>query len=256
MPVVDLAGKVAVVTGGGKGVGRLLAGELVTAGVSVAIVGRNEAVLKSTAAELSSQGPAVLPLVADVSNSTVVETVRMARDSLGSIDILVNNAGVTSLGEIAAIDPDDWWHAFEVHVKAPMVWSQAVLPEMIQRGSGRIINVTSTAAVWTVPGASAYIASKAALSGFTRVLDAEVRSKGVLAFAYAPRLKSDMTEHIASSPVVPPAFREALAAVTEEELARRRQRSIDLFKRIISGDLDEYAGQHLESEDPPTSTRQ
>ncbi len=249
---LDLAGKVAIVTGGAKGVGRLLANELSSAGAAVAIVGRNEARLRVAATDLSSNGSTVIPILADVTDRAAPAAVSgSVREQLGPIDILVNNAGTPNLGLIETIDPEFWWQAFEVHVKAPMIWCQAALPEMIQRGTGRIVNVTSTAAVWTIPGASAYIASKAALSSFTRVLDAEVRPKGILAFAYAPRLKSDMTDHIGASSIIPAAFRAALAAVTDEELGGRRQRSIDLFRRIIAGELDHHAGSHLETESPP-----
>lgn len=249
---LELAGNVAIVTGGAKGVGRLLADELSSAGAAVAIVGRNEARLRVAAKDLSSNGSTVVPFVADVTDRVASVAVSASvREQLGPIDILVNNAGIPNLGLIETVDPEFWWQAFEVHVKAPMMWCQAVLPEMIQRGSGRIVNVTSTAAVWTVPGGSAYIASKAALSSFTRVLDAEVRPKGILAFAYAPRLRSDMTDHIEASSIMPAAFRVAAAAVTDEEVEGRRQRSIDLFRRIIAGGLDHHAGAHLETESPP-----
>lgn len=251
---MNLTGKAAIVTGGGKGVGRLIAQELASAGSSVAIIGRNGPVLRSTATDLtSSTGSNVLPIVADVTNGQDMrEAIRTIRDKFTSIDILVNNAGTPSLGLIGDVNPDFWWQAFEVHVRAPMMWCQAILPEMLSRGAGRIVNVTSTAANWTIPGGSAYIASKAALSSFTRVLDVEVRSKGVFVFAFAPRMKSDMTDHIGSSPIMPPAFRAAAAARTEEELSLQRNRSIDLFRRIISGELDAHAGEQLESEDPPT----
>jgi NADP-dependent 3-hydroxy acid dehydrogenase YdfG len=248
-----LTGKVAVVTGGGKGVGRLLVEQLASAGASVAIVGRHEDTLEQTAAALRAGGATVLPLVADVTEpGTATEVLIRVQQELGPLDILVNNAGVANVGTVEAIDADFWWQAFEINVRAPMQWCQAALPTMIGRGSGRIVNVSSTAATWTIPGGSAYIASKAAVSRFTSVLDAEVRAKGILVFAYAPRLKTEMTDGIQASPVMPEAFRTAAKAVPETELEARRQRSIDLFRRIVSGSLDHHAGEHLETETPPT----
>lgn len=249
---IDLSGRVAVVTGGGKGVGKLFAGELVAAGAKVAIVGRTSATLAATAEELRSAGGTVATAVADVADRVASRAAIAAiNEQLGPIDLLVNNAGVAGLGRVADIDLDTWWHAFEINLKATMAWCQDVLPQMVERGGGRIVNVTSSAAHWTVPGGSAYIASKAGVSAFTRVLDAEVRRKGVLTFAIAPHLKSDMTDEIQRSPAIPEAFRAAAATTTATQLDERRQRTVALFRRIIAGHLDEHAGQHLETESPP-----
>lgn len=252
MGTLALTGKVAVVTGGAKGVGRLIAEEAAAAGAAVAIVGRNAENLEATASSLRSAGATALPLVADVcdraASAAALDTVTQL---LGPVDLLVNNAGIANLGRIVDVDLDFWWQAFEVHLKATMAWCQLVLPQMIERGSGRIVNMTSTAAEWTIPGGSAYTASKAGLSAFTRVLNAEVRSKGVLAFAIAPRLRSDMTDHIQASPVMSNAFRAAAAQQTDAQLERQRQRTIALVRRVITGELDDHAGEHLETEAPP-----
>ncbi|MGD9754600.1 MAG: SDR family NAD(P)-dependent oxidoreductase [Acidimicrobiia bacterium] len=249
---IDLSGRVAVVTGGGKGVGRLFAEELVAAGAKVALVGRTAATLAATAGDLQHGGATVTTAVADVTDRIASRAAIAAiNEQFGPIDLLVNNAGVAGLGRITEIDLDTWWHAFEINLKATMAWCQDVVPQMIERGGGRIINVTSSAANWTVPGGSAYIASKAGVSAFTRVLDAELRPKGVLTFAIAPRLRSDMTDEIQTSPAIPEAFRAAASKTTQEELDGRRERTAALIRRIIAGELDEHAGQHLETESPP-----
>lgn len=249
----NLSGQVAVVTGGAKGVGRLFAEELVRAGAGVAIVGRNAVGLESAAQELRRNGGTVLPLVADVTDRAASRAaLTTVQGALGPIDLLVNNAGVANLGRVSDVDPDFWWEAFEINLKAMMQWCQDVLPSMTGRGSGRIVNVTSSAAQWTVAGGSAYIASKAGVSGFTRVLNAELRKSGVLAFAIAPHLKTDMTDLIQSSPAIPAGFRAAAQAVTEGELQARRRNTVALFRRIIAGELDHHAGEHLETEAPPS----
>ena len=252
MSTVDLRGKVAVVTGGAKGVGRMITEELVAAGASVVVVGRDANALADVAT-LSGDTTKVIAIGADVgdasSPSKVFDTTRA---SLGPVDILVNNAGVANLGPIDSIDPDLWWAAFELNVRAPMRWTQAVLPEMIKRGSGMIINVSSTAVVWAIPGGSAYSASKAALSKMTQVLDTEVRAQGLRVFAYAPLLDTEMARHIGSSPVMSDTFRRRSQANMLQNAQHYRQRSITLLRRILWGDLDHLAGQHLESETPPS----
>lgn len=249
---LDLGGQVAVVTGGGTGVGRLLAEQLALAGAAVAIVGRTEATLLAVAAALCGDGATVLPVVADVCDDGASDAaLATVRRELGPVDLLVNNAGIAALGAVTTVDPARWWEAFELHVQAPMRWCRAVVPEMVGRGGGRIVNVSSTAAVSTIPGASAYVASKAAVSAFTRVLQAEQRRTGVRVFAFAPRLETDMTAQIASSPDMPASWRDAAAAVPAKVHARQRERTIALFRRIVSGALDDHAGEHLESEQPP-----
>lgn len=249
----DLSGQVAVITGGAKGVGRLFAEQLVQAGAAVAIVGRNRALLDATAEDLRHGGATVVPFVADVTDRAASRgAIAAVHDVLGPIDVLVNNAGVANLGRVIDVDLDFWWQAFEIHVKATMAWCQDVLPQMIERRSGRIINVTSTAAVWTIPGGSAYTASKAGLSAFTRVLNAELHGTGVLAFAIAPRLRSDMTDHIQASPAVPSGFRAAASQQTDEQREAQRRNTVALFRRIVAGALDDHAGEHLESESPPS----
>lgn len=242
----------AVVTGGSRGVGRLLAEELVAANAAVTIVGRDADRLAATASALQSTGGDVRHLVADVLDPDgIASAIALTRQELGPIDILVNNAGVVNIGPVESVDPEFWWQAFEINVQGAMRWCQAVLPEMLERASGQIVNVTSTAAVWTIPGGSAYTASKAALSAFTRVLNAETSRRGVRAYAYAPRLETDMTAHIGQSPLLPKALRDSWQSMTAGEREGQRARSIDLFHRIVSGDLEKHAGEQLESETPP-----
>lgn len=150
-----------------------------------------------------------------------------------------------AFGLVEDADPDEWWSGVAVNLRAPMEWCHHVLPEMVERGRGRIINVTSAAAVITITSGSAYCASKAALSAFTRVLNAEVRSKGVLAFACSPHLQTDMTDFVQASPLVPRSFRQPVPPQIRDA---QRQRTADLFRRVLAGELDHHAGEHLDSE--------
>ena len=124
-----LTGQVAVVTGAAKGVGRLCAEELTSAGAAVALVGRTAAEIESAANVLRRGGATVVAVVADVRDSEAsAAAIDTTRRELGAIDILVNNAGVLEPGRITDVKLDSWWNAFEVHVKSTMAWCQAVLP--------------------------------------------------------------------------------------------------------------------------------
>jgi len=222
------------------------------AGADIAVVGRTRPALEQTAQELAEVGVRVLVHAIDVALPGAAEKViRSAEAELGPVDILVNNAGVLCLGAIETVNSDYWWHAFEVNLRAPMRWTQEVLTGMISRGRGLIINVSSAAANWTVPNASAYCASKAALTRMTAILDAEVRSRGVLSFAFSPRAATDMTEELGTSSDFTEQQRQMFKSASAVDVDGKLSRTVDLFRRVVSGELDHLSGRHLESEEPP-----
>ena len=169
----QLDGKVSLVTGGGRGLGRAFAEALAQAGSSVAVTARSEDQLAETVKLIESAGGRALAIAGDVSNPQSVEqAVTATEQQLGSVDILVNNAGIT--GEIKEdwlTDPDEWWHVLEINLHGSYMFTRRALPGMIERGRGRIINISSDAAFGDLPHIGPYTVSKAALSQYSNILD-------------------------------------------------------------------------------------
>jgi NAD(P)-dependent dehydrogenase (short-subunit alcohol dehydrogenase family) len=166
------AGRVALVTGGGRGIGAATARLLARQGAAVALAARTEDEVVSVAAEISSRGGRALPIVMDVTDEdSVASGFEKARGELGPVTILVNNAGTPGVPlPVAAMDPAGWRHVFEVNVTGPFLCARESLPQMAARNWGRVVNVSSAAARHPVAGMAAYSASKAALDQLTRVL--------------------------------------------------------------------------------------
>jgi 3-hydroxybutyrate dehydrogenase len=178
-----LAGKHALVTGGGRGIGRAIAAVLAGAGATVTVVGRSEAALRATVAAGAAAGCAV----ADVTDvAEIRRQVTAAEAARGAIAILVNNAGSVQSGAFVKTDPSLFQAMWDVHVMGAVYATQAVLPGMIERGFGRIVNVASTSGLRGYPYVSAYCAAKHALVGLTRALAAETAKHGVTVNAVCP----------------------------------------------------------------------
>jgi 3-hydroxybutyrate dehydrogenase len=180
---MTLAGKHALVTGGGRGIGRAVAAALAGAGATVTVVGRSEAPLRATVAAGEAAGCGV----ADVTDPAELNRqVTLAADARGPIAILVNNAGSVETGPFIKADPAVFQAMWNVHVMGAVHASQAILPGMIERGFGRIVNVASTSGLKGYPYVSAYCAAKHALVGLTRALAAETAKRGVTVNAVCP----------------------------------------------------------------------
>ena len=178
-----LAGKHAFVTGGGRGIGRAVAAALAGAGATVTVIGRSEAPLRATIEAGAAAGCGI----ADVTDVVEVKReVTAAEAARGPIAILVNNAGSVESGPFSKTDPSVFRTMWNVHLMGAVYASQAVLPGMIERGFGRIINVASTAGLKGYPYVSAYCAAKHALVGLTRALAAETAARGVTVNAVCP----------------------------------------------------------------------
>jgi NAD(P)-dependent dehydrogenase (short-subunit alcohol dehydrogenase family) len=184
----NLTGLVAIVTGGGRGIGEAIALGLAKAGASVAVVARSEDQLTQTVREITQLGSRAMFFAADVSDPAAVERMVVeVEQTLGSVDLLVNNAGLAGpIGPTWETDPDDWWRCLEVNLRGPMLCSRAFLPGMIARGGGRIVNVASGAGTFAIPYLGAYVTSKTALIRFTEILALEVAQHGVKVFAIEP----------------------------------------------------------------------
>jgi NAD(P)-dependent dehydrogenase (short-subunit alcohol dehydrogenase family) len=200
----DLTGQVAIVTGGGRGIGKAIALGLAKAGASVAVVARSEDQLAETVKEITALGSCAISVAADVSDPAAVQKMVVEiEETLGSVDLVVNNAGVAGpIGPTWETDPDDWWRCQEVNLRGPMICSRAVLPGMISRGGGRIVNVASGAGTFAVPYLGAYVTSKTALIRFTEILALEVAQHGVKVFAIEPgTVRTAMAEYALESEI-------------------------------------------------------
>lgn len=199
----DLTGQVAIVTGGGRGLGRAFAQALAAAGAAVAVAARSAEQLAETVVSITTAGGRAIAIPADVTNQQAIERmVAIVEQQLGPVDVLINNAGITTpLGPVWEVEPDEWWRCMETNVRGPFLCSRAVLPRMVARRRGRIINVASTAGLRAVPCNSAYSTSKAALIRLSEILAAETQHYGVQVFAINPGLvRTAMTEYLAESP--------------------------------------------------------
>jgi NAD(P)-dependent dehydrogenase (short-subunit alcohol dehydrogenase family) len=198
----DLTGQVAIVTGGGRGIGKAIALGVAKAGASVAVVARSEDQLAETVREITELGSRAIAVAADVSDPVAVqEMVVEVEKSLGSVDLLVNNAGLAGpIGPTWETDPDAWWRCLEVNLRGPMLCSRAVLPRMIANGGGRIVNVASGAGTFAIPYLGAYVTSKTALIRFTEILALETSTHRIKVFAIEPgTIRTSMAEHALES---------------------------------------------------------
>ena len=230
---------VALVTGGGRGIGANIARDLAAAGMRVAVAARSLDQVEAVAAEIGG-----LALELDVAERASVESaVARTEAELGPIDLLVANAGISGPDDPLA-DPDEWWRTFEVNVLGVFLCNRAVAQRMLERGAGRIVNVASGAAYLPSGGANrstAYGSSKAALHRFSELLAGQLAPQNVFVFSISPGLvKTALTEGRMpdDAPWTPP---EAAPA---------------LVRALASGEFDELAGRYLHAEhDPPEVLR-
>jgi 3-oxoacyl-[acyl-carrier protein] reductase len=184
---MNLEGKVALITGGSQGIGRDCALVFAESGADVALGARNLDKLAAVAGEIESLGRKALPLAMDVgSEEAVRQAIAKVQETWGKIDILVNNAGIARDNLLMRMKPADWEAVLRTNLEGAYHCIRLVLPGMVRRRSGRIINISSVVAQTGNAGQANYIASKAGLIGLTKAVAAEVASRSITVNAVAP----------------------------------------------------------------------
>ena len=196
--MADLNGRVAVVTGSGRGIGQCVAIELARRGAKVVTNDLTGCCAEDTLAEIRQNGGDGLALTADVSDAQQVEDmVKTVIDTFGKIDILVNNAGTTRDNLMMRMPEADWDLILRVNLKSAWLCSKAVLRPMMRNRYGRIVNMTSVSGIAGQAGQTNYSASKAGLIGMTKALAREVASRSITVNAVAPGfIKTMLTENL------------------------------------------------------------
>jgi 3-oxoacyl-[acyl-carrier protein] reductase len=194
----SLQGRNALITGAGKGIGRALAIELAKEGVNVGLVARTKADLDKVAQELSAWPVKVVTAIADVADMAEVNAaVAEIKSGLGTVDILINNAGISSFGSFMELEPERWEQIVKVNLFGPYYVTRAVLPDMIDRKTGDIVNISSTAGKNGAAVTSAYSASKFALIGMSESLMQEVRKHNIRVTTLTPStIATDMAKDL------------------------------------------------------------
>ncbi|MBA3398013.1 MAG: SDR family oxidoreductase [Deltaproteobacteria bacterium] len=186
---LDLRDKVVVITGGSRGLGLVLARELVRKGARVAICARDAAELERARVELAIVGGTVHAAPCDVTDrDDITRFLTEVHDELGPIDVLFNNAGIIQVGPVEMMNLEDYERAMRTHLWAPLYAMLAVLPEMRRRGSGRVVNITSIGAKLAIPHLVPYCASKFALYGLSSGMRTELAQDGVFITTVCPGL--------------------------------------------------------------------
>ncbi|MDE2720070.1 SDR family NAD(P)-dependent oxidoreductase [Candidatus Palauibacter polyketidifaciens] len=184
---MSLAGRGALITGGGRGIGAATARTLADRGVRLVLAARSTPEIEAVAAELRDRGGEAWAATCDVSDPASVEALcREAANRLGAVDILVNNAGVASSAPVVKLALEEWERLWRINATGALLAMQGVLPGMVERGWGRIVNVASVAALRGGRYMGGYAASKHALVGLTRSAAAEVARAGVTVNAVCP----------------------------------------------------------------------
>ncbi|PQL91941.1 3-ketoacyl-ACP reductase [Apibacter adventoris] len=191
----NLKGKKALVTGGSRGLGKAIALALAAEGVEVAITGRNEKSLKETTKELQTRGIKTMYSVFDISNFQEVEfSLKKLQNDFGTFDILINNAGIAAFGSFLDMPEKEWMNIVQTNLFGPYYVSKTILPSMVEKKGGDIINVSSTAGLKGGATTSAYSVSKAGLISLSESLMFEMRKHNIRVTTLTPStIASDMS---------------------------------------------------------------
>ena len=251
-----LDGQVALVTGAGRGFGRAIAERFAAEGAAVALLSRSLAELEGVAKAIRKAGGQAVGVRCDVTDAASIEhAAAKAVEVLGPVDLLVNNAGVPGpFGPIWQVDPDDWWRAQAIHIRAPMLFMHHVLPGMVERDRGRVICVSAIASRLIAPNLSAYCTGKIAQNRLVAEAAAELAETRVAVFAIDPGFAAtQLARDTAADPEARKYFKSLIERIEshphdygeDPDLARCAQRCLDL----ASGRYDGLSGGYFELPD-------
>jgi NAD(P)-dependent dehydrogenase (short-subunit alcohol dehydrogenase family) len=248
-----LEGQVAIVTGAGRGFGEAIALGLAAEGAGVALVSRSAGELERVARQIESAGGRAVVAAGDVTaRETAERAVALAESRLGPLTLVVNNAGVPGpFGPFWECDPDEWWEAQAVHLRAPFLFMHAALPGMIARGAGRLVTVSAIGGYLVAPNLSAYCTGKASQIRLTALAAAELRPHGISVFAIDPgfvftRLAAETMNSPAAQKHLP-GMVERLAAKEHDPAAQRDlPRCAERVVGLASGRYDALSGSYCE----------
>jgi NAD(P)-dependent dehydrogenase (short-subunit alcohol dehydrogenase family) len=245
--VAELTGQIALVTGASTGIGRHLVEGLAARGVAIAGIARNADRLTAVMAEVAeATGGRTLAVAADVTDqASVDDAVAQVADELGRVDLLVNNAGLIDAAEVPIweADPDQWWEVVGSHVRGAQLLVRAVVPGMLARGHGRIVNLASGMSTKANRDYSAYSVAKTGLMRLTEALELSLQGSGVHAFDVAPGVvDTPMTRSMEM-------WRDFTGWTPPEKV-------VELVAAIATGELDGWAGRFLRAgKDDPATVR-
>jgi NAD(P)-dependent dehydrogenase (short-subunit alcohol dehydrogenase family) len=255
-PQIDLSGQVALVTGASRGLGRVIACRLAGSGASVAIAARSAAGLDETRRLITESGGHALALVLDVTDGAAVSAaVERVHSDMGPIDVLINNAGVSGpTVPTWEVDPDEWWRTVEINLRGYFLLHRAVLPGMLQRHSGRIVDLTSRAGVHRWPWKTAYSVSKGAVVKLVENLAAELRREPIAIFAFHPGIvDAGLTTTLYDEEVEPGSVTERVRSWFESRIAAGElvppERVAGFVLALVSGRYDRLSGCYLTVDD-------
>ena len=248
--------RVAIVTGAGRGFGKAIAMRLAREGYAVTVTARTGREIDAVAAEIAARGGRALAITADVTDRAAVKrVVEETERQVGPLTLLVNNAGVPGpFGPLWTVDPEAWWAAQAVHIRAPMLFLRTVLPGMTQRRAGRIIIVSALASRMAAPSLSAYCVGKLAQTRLVEEVAIETKGLGLAAFAIDPGFVfTALAAETMNSPdaqrwlpgMVARLREKKVDPGAESDLARCAQRCVDL----ASGRYDRLSGRYFEMTD-------
>jgi NAD(P)-dependent dehydrogenase (short-subunit alcohol dehydrogenase family) len=242
-----LEGQAALVTGAGRGIGRAMAIALAARGASVALTARSEEQLNETQAAIRELGGDSAVIPADMTDpDSITAMVRAVEGRFGAIDLLVNNAASGGqLGPTWESDPAEWWRCFEVNVRGPFLGARQVLPGMVSRKRGRIVNVASGAGVRAIPYFNPYAITKTTIMRFSEALAMECQTHGISVFAMDPGLvRTELVNEALRQPESDqwiPWFRE----MVESERTVPPEHAANLVVRFATGELDALNGRYI-----------
>jgi NAD(P)-dependent dehydrogenase (short-subunit alcohol dehydrogenase family) len=246
---------VALVTGGSRGIGRLVAVALAERAVAVGVLARSRPGLAETVRQIRSRGGTATLAIADTTDAAALAmAVAGMRAQLGPIDLLVNNAGtVGPIGPLWEVDLGAWWDTIDVNVRGALLCTRLVLPDMVARGRGRIVNVASQAGRHRWPPASGHSVSEAAITKLTENLGRETRRHGVSVFSVHPgHLPAGLSDQVLGVPVASPSERTVQPRSAGEPDGGRGAEpgaAVELLVRVALGDADRLSGCHLSVHD-------